>query len=329
MRKWFIAGIVTALIFSPVLLLLSADMRRAEHDQIVQENWSNRTIDRVSLIGTTERLEIMPLVNWHAESDVYRTEPGVSYLVKTDQSTILFDLGLNHALAVPSPLEHNMLALNVDIDGIDTVFLSHAHRDHVGGVEWERIGSFALGRNQGALSDKRIIVPTTLKYPGARVETMIEPAKISQGIATTGAIRRQLFVGPVDEQALIVNVAGKGLVVIVGCGHQTLPKLITRIEETFDEPIYGIVGDLHYPIPEGRLFVRGIDAQRRLASGNGLFAPIKIEDVEEDIQMLKDRNVQLIALGGHDTSDQVLNLFSERFPGRFQNAKVGRQILVQ
>lgn len=71
-----------------------------------------------------------------------------------------------------------------------------------------------------------------------------------------------------------MNVEGKGIVLIVGCGHQTIPKLLKRYDDVFDEPLYGIVGGLHFPVPEGRLKLLGLDVQRRLASGEGIFSPI-------------------------------------------------------
>ena len=61
--------------------------------------------------------------------------------------------------------------------------------------------------------------------------------------ATTGTIPQRLFIGAVDEQALAVNVRVKGLVLIAGCSHQTVARLLERTENVFDERIYGIVGN--------------------------------------------------------------------------------------
>ena len=58
----------------------------------------------------------------------------------------------------------------------------------------------------------------------------------STGIGTTGTIPRQLAMGWIDEQALVVNVAGLGGVIIVGCGHQTVSDLLRRYDEAFSEP---------------------------------------------------------------------------------------------
>jgi len=47
-----------------------------------------------------------------------------------------------------------------------------------------------------------------------------DPVRIEKGVSTTGVIERQLFLGQIGEQSVIVNVEGKGLVIISGCGHQ-------------------------------------------------------------------------------------------------------------
>ncbi len=101
----------------------------------------------------------------------------------------------------------------------------------------------------------------------------------------------------------MIIVAGKGLVMIVGCGHQTTKRILQRIAETFDELLHGIIGDLHYPVPKGCLFIAGIDVQRRLASGGGFFDPLTLEDVRDEIASLDAQGLGLIALGEHDTSD--------------------------
>ena len=48
------------------------------------------------------------------------------------------------------------------------------------------------------------------------------------------------------EQALVVHVAGQGLVLITGCGHPTLERLVIRAESLYDLPVVGVVGGLHY-----------------------------------------------------------------------------------
>ena len=49
-----------------------------------------------------------------------------------------------------------------------------------------------------------------------------------------------------DDQALIVNVAGKGLVVITGCGHAGVVNIARYARRlTGDQPLYALLGGFH------------------------------------------------------------------------------------
>jgi metal-dependent hydrolase (beta-lactamase superfamily II) len=281
----------------------------------------------VHSLGSTRRLEVIPLVNWHPGVPGLVTEAGVAYLVRTDHATVLFDLGYNAQGEARSPLRKNMERLGLSMDEVDAVFISHRHRDHVAGKVAEHSGDLPTNGSLPDLIGKTLLTPERVSYPGATTVLLDAPRKLFEGVATTGPIMRSLFMGPVSEQALVVNVAGRGLVVIVGCGHQTVPRLLARIAAAFREPLYGLVGDLHYPVPQGRLRVAGLDAQRLFASGRGPLQPITMAEAQAELAQL-DR-LQLLALGGHDTSDEVIAWTASRFGHRFQSVKVGQAIVVQ
>jgi len=292
----------------------------------VNKEWRATKLNKISDFGSTKTLSILPLVNWNTSDDKFKGEAGVSYLIKTDQQTLLFDFGFNANNETPSPLQHNMNQLGIKIEDIDTLFLSHHHLDHSGGQQWVNKNTFSLGTEQISLVDKKIYSPIELSYPDVEVITIPKPSVIGQGIASTGAIPRQLLMGRVEEQALVINVEGKGLVVIVGCGHQTLPKILQRTTHVFNEPIYGLVGDLHYPVPEGRLNLLGINLQRVFASGDGPHRPIDQKTISNEIELLKNLTPSLVALGSHDTSDQVIDDFSQDFGKNYRYVRVGEWI---
>jgi len=64
-------------------------------------------------------------------------------------------------------------------------------------------------------------------------------------------------------------VEDRGIVLIVGCGHPTVEKIVARAEALFDQPVVGIVGGLHY---EGFSF----------------------EDVQSHIEFLSTHNLHLV-----------------------------------
>lgn len=290
--------------------------------------WLEYEPTRIEDLGETRSLSILPLATWYTAGDHLRGEAGLSYLVRTDSMTLLFDLGLNLAESDPSPLLRNMEALGVSLDEIDAIVISHNHVDHVGGLPWLRAGTFSLGNEQVDLGGKEVYVPVPLSYPGLEPVPTSDPTVLGPGIATTGTIPRRLFIGAVDEQALVVNVAGHGLVLIVGCGHQTVPKLVERTEAVFSQPIYGIVGGLHYPLPEGRGRVVGIDVQRRLASGKGPWSPVSKEEVQQAIIILEARSPGVVGLDGHDSGDEAIEMFRQAFGPAYRDVEVGTWIRV-
>ena len=324
-KKWLVgSGIFMLSLGLSALVYVSVTFKNSVN--ALEKEWSMARPKRIESFGSTKTLSILPLVNWHTRDKSLRGEAGVSYLIKTDHNTLLFDVGFNKGGDSPSPLEHNMAQLGIEIDSIDTIFLSHAHLDHRGGQQWVNQNTFSIGQEQIDLSDKIIYSPTPIQYPNAEIKVIPEASIIGEGIASLGAISRQLAIGKVAEQALVINVEGKGNVIIVGCGHQTVPKILIRSASVFSDPLYGIVGDLHYPLPEGRLNFLGINLQRRFASGEGPHRPISFSTMEQELDLLMKQNLGLIALGGHDTSDYVIDRFSLKFGDKYRHVKVGEWI---
>jgi len=308
-----------------LLLALAADycLQHIKALEQVERDWQANTVGRLADFGSTQRLRITPLINWHTADPNLKTEAGVSYLVETDHQQLLFDLGYNQKAESPSPLQHNMKSLGIKWAGIDTLFFSHHHLDHAGGQSWVDAGSFSPGSGQPPLGNIKIFSPTPLRYPGSQVTLVDRPTAIGDGLASIGPIKRRLFMGEVEEQALAIHLAGKGIVLVVGCGHQTLAKILQRYDQLFDQPLYGIIGDLHYPVPDGRLTLLGINLQRYLASGAGPWSPMSEADVSADIERLKQRKLGVIGLGGHDTSDVVISRFADHFGQAFRPVHVG------
>lgn len=88
-----------------------------------------------------------------------------------------------------------------------------------------------------------------------------------------------------------------------------------------------MIGDVHYPHPEGRLWMYGIDVQRRLASGEGVWTPLGIEQISAELRAFAGQ-LQFLALGSHDTSDTVLDLAERTMGDRFQRVAAGEPIRV-
>lgn len=313
-----ILGIILAV---PLALLAFAELRYLIGRKAVDRDWQDQRPERLRNVGTTRSLAILPLIDWFPSRPGLRGEAGVSYLIKTDQSTILMDLGLNLAGSDPSALQHNMRELGVTVGDVDTIVISHGHADHVGGLRWLMRKTFSPGNVQPDLGGKRVFAPLPLSYPGLAPECSSKPTLIARGVATIGAIPGMIFIGRIDEQSLAVNVEGKGIVLVVGCGHQSLPRILARATQLFSEPIYGIIGGLHYPLPRGRLTKLGIDLQNFLVYG--LFHKPGRKAVQGDIALLAQRKPQWVSLSAHDSSDEMIEEFRRVFKERYHDLRVG------
>ncbi len=326
----FITRGLGSLVVIIAIALIAIELRHRSGTERANEAFASYLPPRMGDFGETRSLTITPLVDYHTARSELVGEVGLSYLVETDEHRILFDVAHNAKGESPSPLERNMQTLGVDLGSIDTVFISHNHLDHVGGMYRQQEQSFSLGNEQAPFPhpDTRAFVPIAMTYPGLAPIFAREPMRVGPGIATTGTVPRHLVIGWIDEQSLAVNVTGLGVVLIVGCGHQPIPNLLRRYDQLFDEPLYGVIGGLHLPVPEGRIHMAGLDVQRVFASGNGLFAPLTMAEIKRQLALLKSRKLGVIGVGGHDSSDEVIALFAEEFGEAYRYVRVGEPIVV-
>jgi len=292
--------------------------------------WASARYPKLEDVGTVKRLTILPLIDWYTAREGLIVEAGVSYLVRADDTAVLFDVCYNTRSEHPSPLLRNMAALGVDVADVDALVISHAHEDHVGGISHMMQHTFALSGQPVDLKGIPAYVPLPLSNPTAQVTVVDGPRVIAPGVASMGTIPRQMFFfGWTLEQSLAVNVEGKGIVLIVGCGHPTLQRIVDRAEMLFDEPVYGLVGGLHYPVTASREVKFGLPLQRLLCTGKWPWDPITRQDVEAAIAYLQRRNPQVVALSAHDSCDWSIEAFRQAFGAAYEDLLVGKEIVVR
>ena len=106
-----------------------------------------------------------------------------------------------------------------------------------------------------------------------------------------------------------------------------VPNKMWSSRTVFSEPIYGIIGGLHYPVPDGRLFKFGLDVQP-IVSTESLFKGVSEEDVEADIERIKALNPKIVSLSAHDSSDEALEKFRTAFGETYRELLVGDLIII-
>ncbi len=187
-------------------------------------------------------------------------------------SQILMDAGPPPDIAL-----QNARKLEVDLNKTNVIVISHGHYDHVGGLieTLKHIDHSVPVVAHPKAFDQKFIYRPHLKFVGpefdrsslGNVGGMLllsrSPVTLLSGVLTSGEIPRKThfeqtrgfyavandrFVeDPIlDDQALFINLKGRGLVVIVGCAHAGIINTLRharRIVGTSD--IHAIVGGLH------------------------------------------------------------------------------------
>jgi 7,8-dihydropterin-6-yl-methyl-4-(beta-D-ribofuranosyl)aminobenzene 5'-phosphate synthase len=299
----------------------AAGRARADRD------WPQLVEPRLSGIGEVDEVSLLPLVERltldGAPPGALRGEPGVSYLVRAGSTRLLFDTGLSGGRE-RSALVANAGQLGADLSALDAVVISHLHADHVGGPRSmvRRTFSFAAGPLEP--SGIEACVPADMRHDRASVVRTTGPRVVAAGVAVLPPLPRMMFwLGPVAEQALVVNVRGFGLVLVTGCGHPRIEHILGVTEQVLDVPIRAVVGGLHLPVhPLGTPLV----PQAVLGSPNWPWRPISEHDAEHVIDEIAARGPRLVALSSHDSTPWTYGAFAQRFGDRYRTLRVGEQL---
>ena len=156
---------------------------------------------------------------------------GFSALVEYQGQTLLFDTGGDGR-----SLSENMQVLEIDPARIQSVVLSHAHGDHTGGLSTllnggDKPSVYLLPSFADAYKNQVMRVTQVIEVTPRQV--------IGEDIFSTGEIG-----GNIPEQALVIRTRD-GLVVITGCAHPGIVRIIERALELTGDPVYLVLGGFH------------------------------------------------------------------------------------
>ncbi len=259
-------------------------------------------------------------------------EHGLSILVKVragaDEHTIMMDASLS-----PNALPHNMEVYGVEAESIEGIILSHGHMDHFGGLLGflkKASGKCELILHPDAFFPRRFNIPglgqkemptlaeSALRDAGAQIrKTRTASMWCSDLVLSLGEIDRvtdfergfpwaeikmdsRWSVDPFkDDQAVVLNVKDKGLVVISGCAHAGIINTVMHAQKiTGVGKVHAVMGGFHLTGP--------------------IFEPIIEVTVNE---MKKHEPDNIIPM--HCTGWKAINSFAHEMPDQFFLNSVG------
>lgn len=194
------------------------------------------------------QMRITVLVENNSRIDNYLlSEPALSFLLEVDKRKILFDCGYSDVFI------KNAEKLNIDLNSIDNIILSHGHNDHTGGL-------VCLPKNKNItliahpnIFDKKF-EDNGIEYgcpiPKSQLEKKFNVILkkdvywITENLCYLGEIENNLS-NDLDDTALVYK-SQKGLIIIVGCSHSGIINILKYAQKvTGEKRIYTILGGMH------------------------------------------------------------------------------------
>jgi 7,8-dihydropterin-6-yl-methyl-4-(beta-D-ribofuranosyl)aminobenzene 5'-phosphate synthase len=217
--------------------------------------------------GTQNKAEITVLYDAFGKTSTMKKDWGFSALIEYGGKRILFDTGNNAEI-----FAHNVQAKAVDLTQLDFVVISHRHGDHTSGLNHllkvnpgvkiyapqENFGVFGAAlpntfyrRDESLPADMRYYdgkPPETLRFgtawPEANFAWVSRTTEIDPGfhlILLNGTWGVDL---EVKELSLAID-SPEGIVLIVGCSHPTIDKIVEATKAAINKPIQLVLGGTH------------------------------------------------------------------------------------
>lgn len=211
-------------------------------------------------------MKIYTLVEDNKQKNGFLAEHGLSLYFESDGKRILFDTGATDAFV------YNATMLGIDLNKVDICVISHAHDDHIGGLEAflginNHAEVYLKSAVRGDYYAKRIgknersgLDPAFFDKYEDRLHFFDDRIDLTDNVSATSIKKfRRLplytslmlekkdgeFIADTLEHELYVAIKTKGgVVVLTGCAHHGLLNILMSAKEDFGA-ISGVVGGFH------------------------------------------------------------------------------------
>ncbi len=237
-------------------------------------------------------------------------ESGLSIVVDDGKEKILFDTGYSDLFA------KNAKLLDINLDEVKLVILSHGHSDHTNGLPYLSAGKTIVMHPSGfkdrwSNRKKEYVAPPVSQEQLAEKHNLIlssDPIEVATNIIFLGEIpmvvphemggnlstsldEELTIPDPTEDDSGIAMKTEEGLFVMTGCGHRGICNTIEHaIKVTGEKKVHAVLGGFHF---------RKLDKQKDM--------------IDETIKYFKTLGVKHLYLG-HCNSDPVIDYMEQKLP---------------
>ena len=270
--------------------------------------------------------QITILYDAFGNSSAMRADWGFSAFIEYGGKRILFDTGNNAEI-----FAKNVKAARIDLGKLDFAMISHRHGDHTSGlshllavnpnvpiyVPKENFGVFGASLPETFYRRNESLPAEMQYYGGNPPKTLRFGTPWERGNFTWTTQTIEIFKGfhlillkgswGVDLEVMELSLAietPQGVVLVVGCSHPTIEKIVETAAEVPKKPIHLIVGGTHL-LPANDQEIRRIASALRNTWKVAWIAP------------------------GHCTGEPAFGILKEVFGDRYLYAGVGTTLMLE
>lgn len=256
------------------------------------------------------------------------SEHGISFHIRKDGHSLLFDAGQSEALI------HNAAKLRVGLSATDFVVLSHGHYDHSGGFRrlCDYASDFELRIGNGFFVDKYAVRGAAYDFlgndfdedflsdrgirysfaaeateeivPGVFILSNFPRRHDDEVVNPRFLLRRNNAFEPdrFDDEILLAVDTPRGLVVLLGCSHPGMKNMLDAVTARLRRPILAVLGGTHLVESKG-------------------------EGLERSLAYLNDGDIKIVGVS-HCTGKEAVERLRASNAGFFHNV-TGSSLIVE
>ncbi len=240
-------------------------------------------------VKPVEMIRIRIVYDNYPYKDGLGTEWGFSVFITYKNENILFDTGGSGSL-----LLSNLEVLEISPREIQNVVLSHEHGDHTGGLQYLL---------SAGVEPNLYIPPSFSSGIKNQFQSQSQMVEVRPGMEIIGGMYSIGEIdGPPPEQSLVIDTP-QGLVVITGCAHPGVEKIVAEAKRQHEKDIYLVLGGFHL----------------------GDASDAWINQVISDLQEMGVKHVA----PSHCTGDHTIGMFRNAFGEDFIQIGAGAEISIE